>query len=999
MDKVVKVEQNDTTPPAAISSDKLSMTAGDSSVLLLWTNPSDEDFYGTRISFTPTVENVSQPIVVEGKNGATSSVWVNGLSNEVEYTFSFVALDDRQNDAEKISKTATPKSAADKTPPSNVTNINTVSGNQKIVLSWENPADDDFYGVWISEKNNAGTLANPVFVKSPANTFIVSELENAVEYEFSIIAIDNSLNQSQVAAITASSVDTSDKTAPSEVTELCAVGSESKILLSWENPADEDFYGVWISEKNNAGTLTNPVFVKSPANTFIVSELENDIEYEFSIIAIDNSLNQSLSKAISASPVDTSDTTAPSAISAESLTAVASEKSVFLEWENPGDEDFYGTQITFSPACEKVSQPIIVKGSSTQNASVYINGLENDITYTFTLVSLDKMLNESQGVSVSAMPVVADRSVPMKIELTISEELSNTTVPVTVKVTSTDSIKKVVYKRNGSESPAKLLADSEALPCVRVNESDDTLWTFFADEKDWWTVASLDEMGREETAQIYAKTIDKIPPTEVTNVNSTYIKSLGKAEITWNDPADSTEDYDSPFDHVLITYTKDNETEIHTVEETFAKGNEAGLIGNIDSSAEFYVFTIHTVDKLGNVSEGKTSPLYIPNVVNATADDVVTKINEMTQSGTVKVTGDIDGYVLSNIVTAIKEKNFEIGLDLEKTTGVTSIQNETFKECTNLTSVVIPEGVTYIGIRAFKKCISLRSVVIPDGVTSIEYETFRECTSLISVIIPEGVTSIVKEAFCVCTSLTRVEIPESVTAIGKTAFSNCTSLTSVVIPNGVTSIEESTFYGCSSLTNVTIPESVTTIGVQAFSRCTSLTSVTIPEGVTSMGTEAFSDCTSLTSVVIPDGVTSIGAYAFKGCVRLTSATIPEGVTAIGPGAFENCTNLPNMVIPKGIVSIRENTFAGCIGLTSVGIPDGVASIGGFAFSECTSLTSIVIPEGCATIGGWTFSDCTSLTSISFNGTVEQWNEIEKGWMWNSAIPATKVICSDGEVDL
>uniref|UniRef100_UPI0025DD1060 chitobiase/beta-hexosaminidase C-terminal domain-containing protein n=1 Tax=uncultured Treponema sp. TaxID=162155 RepID=UPI0025DD1060 len=390
--------------------------------------------------------------------------------------------------------------------------------------------------------------------------------------------------------------------------------------------------------------------------------------------------------------VEVKDEIAPSAISAESLTAVASEKSVFLEWVNPDDEDFYGTQITFSPACEKVSQPIIVKGSATQNASVYINGLENDITYTFTLVSLDKMLNESQGVTVSAMPVVADRSVPMKIELTISEELSNTTVPVTVKVTSTDSIKKVIYKRNGSESPAKLLADSEALPCVRVNESDDTLWTFFADEKDWWTVASLDEMGREETAQIYAKTIDKIPPAEVTNVNSTYIKSIGKAEITWNDPADSTEDYDSPFDHVLITYTKDNETEIHTVEETFAKGSEAGLIGNIDASAELYVFTIHTVDKLGNISEGKISRLYVSKSVNATASDVVTKIKGMTQSGTVKVTGDISGIFLEDICSAIKEKTFGIALDFEKTTGVTSIGAYTFKECTNLTSVVIPAG-------------------------------------------------------------------------------------------------------------------------------------------------------------------------------------------------------------------------------------------------------------------------------------------------------------------
>jgi len=55
------------------------------------------------------------------------------------------------------------------------------------------------------------------------------------------------------------------------------------------------------------------------------------------------------------------------------------------------------------------------------------------------------------------------------------------------------------------------------------------------------------------------------------------------------------------------------------------------------------------------------------------------------------------------------------------------------------------------------------------------------------------------------------------------------------------------------------------------------------------------------------------------------------------------------------------------------------------------------------IGGYAFYYCSSLTSITFNGTIEQWNAIEKGSYWSDGIwdedyiPAKEVVCSDGVV--
>lgn len=70
--------------------------------------------------------------------------------------------------------------------------------------------------------------------------------------------------------------------------------------------------------------------------------------------------------------------------------------------------------------------------------------------------------------------------------------------------------------------------------------------------------------------------------------------------------------------------------------------------------------------------------------------------------------------------------------------------------------------------------------------------------------------------------------------------------------------------------------------------------------------------------------------------------------------------------------------------------------------------AIVIPETVVfndvsyrvtTIGEWAFCDCKSLTSIIFQGTIEQWNEIDFGDGWNDEVPAKFVHCTDGDVEM
>lgn len=61
--------------------------------------------------------------------------------------------------------------------------------------------------------------------------------------------------------------------------------------------------------------------------------------------------------------------------------------------------------------------------------------------------------------------------------------------------------------------------------------------------------------------------------------------------------------------------------------------------------------------------------------------------------------------------------------------------------------------------------------------------------------------------------------------------------------------------------------------------------------------------------------------------------------------------------------------------------------------------SVTIPNSVTSIGENAFEYCKNLTEINFDGTIAEWNAITKGYNWNRQVSATKVICTDGEVEL
>ena len=330
--------------------------------------------------------------------------------------------------------------------------------------------------------------------------------------------------------------------------------------------------------------------------------------------------------------------------------------------------------------------------------------------------------------------------------------------------------------------------------------------------------------------------------------------------------------------------------------------------------------------------------------------------------------------------------------------SVTHIDNSAFYNCSDLTSITIPNSVIFIGSSAFSGCTGLSTVNF--NATNCTYmgesssPVFNGCTNLKTVNIGENVKTIPDYTFYKCSGLTSVTIPNSVVYLS--GFSDCTGLTSITIPNSVTTIGSSALSGCRGLTSITIPNSVTTIGSSALSGCRGLTSITIPNLVTSIGGSAFSGCTGLSTVNfnatncttmgssnsivfglctnlktinIGENVKTIPDYAFFECKGLTGINIPNSVTTLGMATFKGCFGLKNATIGNSVTEIGEEAFCDCAGLTSVTIGTSVTSIGGSAFNGCTNLTNITMPNSVAEIGSSAFSDCIGLTNITIPNSV------------------------------
>ena len=205
-------------------------------------------------------------------------------------------------------------------------------------------------------------------------------------------------------------------------------------------------------------------------------------------------------------------------------------------------------------------------------------------------------------------------------------------------------------------------------------------------------------------------------------------------------------------------------------------------------------------------------------ITSVTIPDSVTEIGSNAFAGCTNLTsvhyaGDWSNLTIQSGNPAVQDAANAPLFDFEFTPDNTAVIVTNYKYNGAAADVTIPsrykgKPVTTIGHAAFFNS-AVTSVTIPDSVTSISDDAFVNCPQLTNISIPNSVTYIGFSAFNSCTSLKSITLPSSLSTISRALFSGCSQLTTIHIPVSVTSIGNNAFADCPSLMTVTYPGSKT----------------------------------------------------------------------------------------------------------------------------------------------------------------------------------------------
>lgn len=360
------------------------------------------------------------------------------------------------------------------------------------------------------------------------------------------------------------------------------------------------------------------------------------------------------------------------------------------------------------------------------------------------------------------------------------------------------------------------------------------------------------------------------------------------------------------------------------------------------------------------------------------------------------------------------------GYDLYTYPEVRTIGKGTFKGCSKLVSVSLPDDLTAIGETVFQDCTSLVSFHIPADVWYLSGESFVGCTALESFEVSEDnfdfaeVDGVLYNFECdrlvkvpgAKATVDTIQILDGVKSIGPYAFANCRGLVDAVIPDGI---------NLANIIKVVTNESLRVLGGngathESWSRnvASNVSSivdtmiqnngdpsvlthdqVVITENSCSNKFVSLSGSESFVKYRGKSFINGIEEYELceeyrssfeevEGVQLVSDFSVGQEIASGPVGLFYDCPNLKSAILGADCSVVQNDMFKGCSSLEEVVFKGRVKWIGNNAFYGCAVLPSMSIPEGVEQIGYGAFSGCRKIQQLVFPaslaalGDVNEW---------------------------
>lgn len=684
-----------------------------------------------------------------------------------------------------------------------------------------------------------------------------------------------------------------DDTPPTDVTGLSIKTGSESVMLSWTNPTDKDLSNIEIiASSDDADFSFYHVYTAAYGkNEYTVTDLYNNIKYDFIVRAVDTSGNHSLGVSCAGVP-DSSGGPAD----VRNLSVVYGESDATFSWTNPRDSKFAGVEIMV--VNNDLSDATVAVAEASEN-----HDSEETAAVTTGTSSADAVAATTSVTA--AATTLATASVTGTA--TVTGESSTTAASVTTSVAETVAQKTVVD--GGTVQTASTdaeLSDSEIA-----------------------NILSKDEQNR---AVVNTDSVQKEQKTRTLVTHDTALQTYTVTGLTKG----------CSYTFTIRTYDSDGLFSTGIIKTTTMPVETAGLIYTLSSDKTTYTIAGFTGDDTVNQTITPEMELgIVSNPITVTVFSTYkNKPVTVIASDAFRNCRGITNITLPSSITRINPNAFEgctalTGMVIPS--GVTTIADGAFWNCTNLAWIVIPKSVTSIGLGATlgdaklthvfytgtKEEWAVLSEHIKSGNASLtgtvtkllakpsEIRFDYDGISPIEFTAPQPVTDLITEAGLSHVTLSWVN-PEDEDFSG-VLISAKPAEGSLANECKLDSSEVSA-YVATGLTNNT----AYVFTIRTFDKVGNCSSEVVSSKIIpSLCTKTTAD--GLQYYVSEDGQSCVinGYTGTNEIVRIPSTIEHLPVTAIGSNAFVSQKNIRILVVPKTIVSIAEDAIVDCKNLNDI----------------------------------------------------------------------------------